>query len=135
MTSFFDDAEHAVHCIAGDHPDIGFDDYLKCVADIEKPVIETVLLNTGDREFPDDMREKILSIIATQAVYQHADLPIPDAVRRRVLGQKLSPCLTALHSAFHELARLRVKTRWGHWSDSPRQNLVSRDSHDAESAQ
>jgi hypothetical protein len=130
MTSFFDEREAAVHNIHREHPDLTDEQYLDLVADIEKPVVEAVLLNTGDREFPDDLREKILNILATEAVYAHSGLPPTDTAKRYTLACKTSGLLSALHSAFHKLAGRRIQTRFGYWTDSPSQNLLSRDEHD-----
>lgn len=63
MTSYFDDAARAVSDIPRTLSD---DDFLAAVAAIEKPIVECVSLNTGDREFPVDLRETIQSIIATR---------------------------------------------------------------------
>ena len=131
MTSYFDDAERAVHDIFRKRPGVMDEEYLFLVAQIEEPVVQAVLLNTGDREFPDDLRQKILGIIATQAIYQHAGLKPVDEARRYTLACRTSGLLSALHSAFHTLAGRRLRPRFGFWTDSPSQNLVSRDDHDS----
>jgi hypothetical protein len=127
MTTFFDDANRQIALL--DQDLLGMD-YLQAVAMIEKPIIDVVLLNTGDREFPDDLRERIIGLVATRAVY--GPLGPTHDVCNYVLQTRSSAVLGGLHSAFHELASRRAKARWGRWSDSPPENLVGRDGHDKE---
>ena len=127
MTSYFDEAVHQVNMLPRE---LVGDDYIKAIAAIEEPVIKTVMLNTGDREFPDDLREKILGIVATKAMHSPAGLSPRSEAVRYTLACRDSEMLHALHSAFHTLAGRRLKARFGFWSDSPTQNLVSRDDHD-----
>jgi len=129
MTSYFDEASHAVGEIPRDLPNESF---LEAIAAIEKPIIECVSLNTGDREFPDDLREKIQSVIAVWAIYQRSpELKPTERAVDWALTMRSSELVEVLHSAFHALAGRRIKTRFGYWTDSPRANLVSRDDHDA----
>jgi hypothetical protein len=127
MTSYFDDATRAVSSLPKGLPD---EEYLARVAEIEKPIVHDVLLNTGDREFPDDLREKILGVMAVKGVYSPAGLQPTEGAREYVLTMRYSELLSDLHSAFHALAGRRVKARFGFWSDSPRANLVTRRCHD-----
>jgi hypothetical protein len=126
VTSFFDDATSSVL----DLPHCSDEEYLRLVAAVEKPVIDTVLLNTGDREFPDDLREKVLNTIATRAIYSPAGLEPTTRTREHVLALRYSEAVACLHLLFHALASRRIKTRFGFWTDSPTQNLVSRKCHD-----
>lgn len=128
MTSYFDDRVHEINMLP---KAITGDALVTEVALIEAAVLKTVLLNTGDREFPDDLREKILSIVAKEAV---CTSPGGLAPRREAIEYTIacrdSQLLHSLHSAFHTLAGRRIMTRFGYWTDSPSQNLVSRDDHD-----
>lgn len=126
MTGYFDKAERSV----AELPITDDESYLEAVAALEQPVIRDVMLNTGDREFPDDLRERILGIIAVKAIRGPGGLPTAEGARDYLLTVRRSELLTGLHSAFHALASRRVKCRWGHWSDSPSQNLLSRRCHD-----
>ena len=126
MTSYFDEAERAVSRLTFSDAE----SYVRAVADLEEPIIRDVTLNTGDREFPDDLRERILGIIAVKAMRAPGGLPPTQNARDYVLTVRRSELLADLHSAFHALASRRVKCRWGYWSDSPRQNLLSRKCHD-----
>ena len=89
-----------------------------------------VILCTGDREFPDELREKIMTVIAQKGVYVLSGLPPTEDACAQALAMRYSELIEDLHSAFHALASRRHKARWGLWSDSPRQNLVSRKCHD-----
>jgi hypothetical protein len=126
MTSYFDKAEREASHLTF----LDADSYLEAMAAVEEPVIHDVTLNTGDREFPDDLRERILGIIAVKAVRGPGGLPTTARTRDYVLSVRRSELLADLHSAFHALASRRVKCRWGFWSDSPSQNLLSRKCHD-----
>jgi hypothetical protein len=127
MTSYFDTASRAVSQLPKDVSD---ETYLSLVAEIEKPIVQDVLLNTGDREFPDDLREKIVNVIAVKGIYSPAGLEPTPSAREYVLMMHYSELVSDLHSAFHALAGRRIQTRFGSWSDSPRGNLVSRKCHD-----
>lgn len=129
MTSYFDKASSDVRHIPRDLTD---EQFLARVAAIEAPIAHDVSLCTGDREFPNDLREKIQGIIATKAVYQRVrELKPTIAAVEHVLTMRYSEMIEDLHSAFHTLASRRVKTRFGHWYDSPKANLVARDDHDS----
>jgi hypothetical protein len=133
MTDYFDRATRAVREISRD---LSGEDFLREVATIEEPIVRDVLLNTGDREFPDELREKILGAIATKGVFVLSDglgvgkLGPTAEARDYALATRYSELIEDLHSAFHALASRRTRCRWGFWSDSPRQNLVSRKDYD-----
>jgi len=127
VTSYFDDAARAVREVPKTLDD---EDYLAAVAEIEKDVIRDVILCTGDREFPDELREKIMTVIACKGVYVLSGLPPTEDARVQALVMRYSELIEDLHSAFHALASRRTRARWGFWSDSPRQNIVSRKCHD-----
>jgi hypothetical protein len=117
MTSFFDEW-------ARDHCECQFLDDAKAV---EAPLLAIVNLATGDREFPDDLREKAQGIIACWAL--SIPNPSPKAIELfRVTGG--SRACDDLHSLFHEVGSRRVDTRFGLLSDSPSQIVVLRDDHD-----
>ena len=125
MTAYFDTLDRQV----SDASDAATsdDDFLDRLAAIEAPIIATVNLVTGDREFPDEHREKIQGIIAVQAVrngYEKAD--------KRALAVKMSWLFQDLHDAFHDVARERIQTRFGMLTDSPRDIVRRRDDHDSE---
>ena len=130
MTSYFDEASSAVRDIPRDLPD---EEYLARVAAIEAPIIEDVSLCTGDREFPDDMRERIQGVIAIWAVHQRVpELKPTERAVDWAITMRSSELVEILHSAFHALASRRIKTRVGYWYDSPRANLIARNDHDTE---
>lgn len=77
MTSYFDDAARAVRAI---DKTLGDEAYLAAVADIEKEVIRDVILCTGDREFPSELREKLMTVIAcNQNLVSRKDHDEPDS--------------------------------------------------------
>ncbi len=96
----------------------------------EEQVYKDVTRITGDREFPGDLREKILGAMAVGFVWQGGDLPIPQNAGWIARNMKYSAGIEAVHELFHELARRRVQTRFGVLSDSPTQMSLLRDEHD-----
>ena len=87
---------------------------------------------TGDREFPEDLREKMQGIIAVKRVQDICGVP-PLQARQEAAIMKMSPMIEDLHCAFHELGRRRSYARFGLLQDSPRQILVLRDDFDSPS--
>lgn len=137
MTDYFDTADREVReCLVAPNPNglLTDDLYVSRVAEVEGRVVREVLLCTGDREFPDDLREKILNCIVKRGLVDFAgklrDPPNADAVDYATTVHS-SDLLGSLHSLFHEVARRRIYTRFGPWSDSPSGNLYRRDDHDA----
>lgn len=125
MTAYFDDLRREVREIPPG------DGWLQALGAIESRVANEVMLVTGDREFPDDLREKILETINMKAVYDLRTVPATKSAVKYALATRSSGLLEALHSIFHTLAGRRIKTRFGFLSDSPRAILKARDSYDA----
>jgi hypothetical protein len=132
MSSYFDRLQSAVN--EADRKSLQADgiDFLRSVWDIEAQLFSDVTEITGDREFPDDLRERILGVLATRAIYQPGRLPMPEKARAYVLRCRSSWAVEAVHSLFHELARRRIETRFGMLSDNPNHINALRDEHDRE---
>jgi hypothetical protein len=124
MTTYFDDAVRDVTSRAG-LPD---PEFLANLEEVEARVCADVSLCVGDREFPDTLREKILSIIAVWQVRD--DGGVPTKGRQFALAARTSFLLGELHGAFHRVAAGRIKTRFGMLSDDPEGNLKTRACHD-----
>lgn len=130
MSSYFDALSREVS-EAADR--FGFEDteqFLAEVVAIEERMYQDVVLVTGDREFPDDLREKILGVLATVAVYQPGRVPMPSRARELVTRTRYSRAIEDVHDLFHEVARRRIETRFGILSDNPPSILALRDEHD-----
>lgn len=135
MSSYFDDAARKVSGLCGQFSDTAL---VQEVAKVENEIIEQVNLDTGDREFPDDLREKIQGIIARWNV----GYPVrPDTIEAAdwhreawdwLHSVKSSRLIDDLHSAYHIVASRRIKTRFGVLYDSPRGNVNMRDEWDKE---
>lgn len=130
MTDYFDTAEREARDAARSS-----DDPALAIAAIEARVVRTILLCTGDREFPDDLRERILTCITATGLVDYAGEPRSGIHRNEeaegyAKATRSSDLLGNLHSLFHELARRRHQTRFGPWSDSPEGSLHRRDAHD-----
>jgi hypothetical protein len=135
MTDYFDQAEREVReRIAG----IGDDEaVIESAAAVEGRVVKDVLLCTGDREFPVDLRDKILGLVARRGLVDYAGKLREPKDRSAeavfaITATRRSELLSDLHSAFHELASRRALARFGWWSDSPSGNLRRRETHDTE---
>lgn len=111
MSSYFDALQREVREAADRHEDDAA--FLEAVSDIEGRMYADVTAITGDREFPDEMREKMLGVLATVAVYQPTDLPIPERARELVLRCRYSRAVEDMHELHHDLAR-RVLDRCTH---------------------
>ncbi len=96
----------------------------------EEQVFKDVVAITGDREFPYDLREKILGAMAVGFVYQVGDAPVPTIPEYAARNMGYSAGIEQVHDLFHELARRRIKTRFGVLSDSPTQMVKLRGEHD-----
>lgn len=130
MTDYFDNVEREARNAARSS-----NDPVAAAAAVEARVVRTVLLCTGDREFPDDLRERILTCITATGLVDYAGKPRSGILRNEdaedyVKVTRSSDLLGRLHSLFHELARRRHQTRFGPWSDSPEGSLHRRDAHD-----
>lgn len=126
MSSYFDVAQRAVRD-AGRfcESEAAFAELLR---QAEDRVIRQVSLVTGDREFPDDLRERIQGIIAVNAA-RPARLP-PTQAGERSIALRTSFLLQELHLAFHDVAARKVRTRFGRWTDDPESDLHDRDAFD-----
>src|SRR5260370_14036337 len=98
MTAYFDAATREVTTYASAFKD---DDeaFLRAVALVEAAVIADVTRLTGDREFPDDLRESILGDIA---VWRVDAGHLPETESRRNAHDFPDPDLwDGLHDPFH----------------------------------
>jgi|CXWL01.1.fsa_nt_gi hypothetical protein len=133
MTAYFDDLERKTIDLSDAHrgDDAAF---LRGLETLEEALKRDVLLNTGDREFPDDLRELALTAIARDAISGPLTMieKCYDKQRRMALAGRRSLLIGSLHSLFHKVAGRRIPTRFGRWSDDPAGNLRVRDAHDSE---
>ena len=127
MTSYFDDLRTEVRNISTVSQNDA--EFLLDVEEIERGVIRDVNYITGDREFPEDLREKIQGLIAVHRTQVMRDEP-PTRARELNLRMRRSQLLQELHSAFHEVGFRRIKTRFGVLSDNPRVNCLMRENHE-----
>lgn len=133
MSSYFDALSREV----AEAFEIEDDDQLvETVRNIEARLYRDVTYLTGDREFPDDLREKAMNVLAIQSIYCPGDFPEPQKAMRRILGRVgYSRAVEDMHELFHELARRRLPTRFCvALSDSPTHMALLRDEHDSEGA-
>lgn len=130
MTAYFDALEREARDLS--ERASSDQEFLAGLEVLEERLRRDVTLNTGDREFPDELREKILSVIACQAVAGPLMPELYVKARRIALATRRSALVGALHSLFHRLAGQRIKARFGLWSDDPAGNLRLRDAHDEE---
>lgn len=122
MTSYWDGRSRAVSDASAQHRDPL--EFLKAVERIEADVIQTVSYCTGDREFPDDLRERIMTCIAVKALN-----PVPASTTFNFANEdardycesvRASELISDLHSIFHDVARRRPPHRFGgFFSDDP----------------
>jgi len=117
MSSYFDKAEREAA------------ESIEDAKAIEAAVIADVNLITGDREFPDDLRQKIQKAIALLRIES-----VNGATKGKEWYESLgnSKLLSTLHSLFHEVAQARIETRFGILNDRPSSILSMRDEYTKE---
>lgn len=127
MTSYFDAAERRlVVDNSADPGDHGTDAaFLARLNAVESDVVRDVNLITGDREFPDDLREWMQSVIALFQVSLD-----PAGRTEHACMFRASVMLVRLHSLFHTLGSRRVVVRFGRLDDKPDGILALRDDCD-----
>ena len=130
MTSYFDDADRAVYAASKDS--INDIEFLQDLGVIELAVIRDVSLVTGDREFPEEHREKMQSIMSEWRTTTFGNVDALAKAVRHATATHSSRMIADLHEAFHRLAGERIKVRFGFLSDKPDGNLIQRAAHDAE---
>lgn len=127
MSSYFDNLSSRVSEV----PREPAEKFIYSVAEIERSMIDDVVLVAGDREFPPLLREAIMSTIAKWHIGTYAGLePTPKAIEY-ALSLQMSGLVEHMHDIFHQVARLRVVTRFGMLSDHPKDILHRRDDHDS----
>lgn len=123
MTGYFDDAA----ALARHGPTAEPACFLARLGEVEADVTRDVLLCSGDREFPGDLREKVMDALAVYATAGPVKLEgFYQRARDDALSSRMSYLIEELHSIFHTLAGRRVSARFGVWSDSPAGNLMRR---------
>ncbi len=127
MSGYFDNLNRSVREAASNESK---EEFMFSVIAIEAQLYREVTAITGDREFPEDLREKIMGAFATSSTYQPGRLPVPERARDYAIATSSSKVIEEIHDLFHELARRRVKTRFGVLNDSPTGIKILRDEHD-----
>lgn len=127
MSSYFDNLSRQVSEV----PREPVETFISAVAVIERSMIDDVVLVAGDREFPNDLREKIMSAIARWHVGTYAGLEASPKAKDYVVSLSMSELVETMHSIFHEVASRRIMTRFGRLSDHPKDILGRRDEHDS----
>jgi hypothetical protein len=135
MTAYWDALRREVQ----DASQLSDDNFVEIVIDIETRVIRTVSLTTGDREFPDDLRQQIQDIIAVHAVdpgryvFEHPSADLANVrARAWLLTMRSSILLEELHRAFHRVGDRRAANRYdGYFTDDPSSFLRAREAREA----
>lgn len=127
--SYFDEAEREVDEA---HQRTTTDEaFLRRLAVLEREAWTIVSLCTGDREFPDDVRQKALEIAACQTVREIAPgIPPLASMIAHASRNRYSAMIANLGKLFRELEDRRVATRFGLLSRDPLENVKRRDAHD-----
>ena len=129
MTSYFDEMREDISWAAASADTDR--QFLAAIETVEARAIADINLVTGDREFPDDLREKIQGLIATCQTKRIEGQP-PTRHREMNAVMRHSQLLIELHRAFHEVGSRRIETRFGILSDHPRVNLNMRADHETQ---
>lgn len=129
MTAYFDDLNREIAQLSDQFSTSNaFFDHLVV---LEERVIKDVSLMTGDREFPDHLREGLMSLIAIHRLRDfQGNIQLRSA--HYAGSVRTSRLISELHSAMHTVACLRINTRFGIITDDPAANVKARDMYDAE---
>jgi len=137
MTAYFNDLEREIHELSDEARKINGGDtdfFLDQLGRIEESLARIVTLNSGDREFPEDLREKVVGAIAVHATRavngSGLGVEFYSKARRTALATRRSRLVSEIHAVFHELAARQIRTRFGLWADDPKANLHDRELHD-----
>lgn len=130
MTAYWDAIRHEVQ----EASRLPNDAFVEAVMAIETRVIRIVSLTTGDREFPDDLRDKIQGIIAVHALRFDGNPSIwdrTDAIETPVDPQHdpIEPIVSPQLAALHE--QLRTQARAKEWLLIMRYSRLLEDLHTA----
>ena len=110
--------------------------FLTAVANIEAEMIRDVSLVAADREFPADLREKIVGLIVRWHVGTSSPLtPMSAKARDYALCVRSSELVETMHSLFHEIASRRINTRFGLLTDHPQHIVNCCKEHDEDQVQ
>lgn len=101
---------------------------------LENDLAAKVSLVTGDREFPDDLREKIQGVIAVRRIERPETNDRNEREVEWFNTLKQSRLVEDLHACFHIVAEGRYVTRFGLLTDDPEDILKRRDARDARAA-
>ena len=123
MSSYFDDlGMQLAH--AEQLPEPAF---LAVIEDVEEGLYKTVTQVTGDIEFPDDLRQKIMGAFAVHGIYQPGKLEPTEKALDYTMSVRCSRVLDQIHELFHDLARRNLWTRFGRLGDNPPMILALRE--------
>ena len=134
MTAYWDDLRREVQ----DASQLSDDNFVETVIAIETHVIRTVSLTTGDREFPDDLRQQIQGVIAVHAIdpgrhlFERPSTELANArARAWLLTMRSSILLEELHRAFHRVGERRAVNRYdGYFTDDPSSFIRAREARE-----
>jgi hypothetical protein len=134
MTAYWDATQRDLREAAK----LGDEEFLARSIEIETRVIEEVSLVTGDREFPDDLRDRIQGIVWRTAIDYDAyvqrgsrrprSLEMNERSKRWLLTMRYSVMCEELHAAFHSVAQQRPPNRFdSFFTDDPSSFLRARE--------
>ena len=134
MTAYWDDLRREVQ----DASQLSDDNFVETVIAIETHVIRAVSLTTGDREFPDDLRQQIQGVIAVHAIdpgrhlFERPSTELANArARAWLLTMRSSILLEELHRAFHRVGERRAVNRYdGYFTDDPSSFIRAREARE-----
>ena len=138
MSSYFDAIRRQVADLSRECPNTpeGNEAFLNGVKQIEAPMIRACELFAGDVETPEDVRQAIIACIALNEVrYDGGDFlggKLGDVLLESRGAQYACACRSsklesAMHSLWHDIARMRYQMRYGPVSDDPSWAVERRD--------
>jgi len=136
MSSYFDEINREVRTIAQFTKEDS-EAFLNELMRLEGHMKDDCLQLAGDRETPDDIRQKIIETIALHEIRYEGGEFLGDKTgaceaTRTAVACRYSQLVTEMHSLFHTIASQRIQTRYGIIMDNPAADVRARNLHDAE---
>lgn len=136
MSSYFDELNREVRTLSSftkeDEPA-----FLNSLIKIESHLKDDCLQLANDKETPEEVKQKILDTIKKYEIRYAGgnflgDEKGPSDGANMAVACRKSLLVDEMHSLFHTIASMRIKTRYGLIIDNPASTVRCRNLHDAE---
>lgn len=131
MSSYFDSFDREVN-VAAHHCRDSDARFLQQVQNLESVMKRHCELLAGDRDTPEEVRKKIMACLHLHSIRfagQVEGLNEDSKANAQTLCLRRSKLSSEMHRLFHEIAGMRIETRYGRIMDNPEAAIRARDAH------